>query len=142
MRIKKMATEMTPQILLIDDDASNNLISKLILKKVIPEAQIISYTDPEAGVKYLRAELTENLQPVTLMLDINMPVLNGWDVLELTKDFPEEIKKLLTVYIVSSSVDPVDKEKAALSPLVKFYIEKPFSIPFLQTIFNKIPAIN
>jgi CheY-like chemotaxis protein len=129
-----MSDQHSPQIILIDDDPANNMISKLFIKKVVPEASVISYTDPVLGVNYLQNEFSKDPFPTILMLDINMPVLSGWDVLDKISLLPPAVKDHMTIYIVSSSINPLDKKKADESTLVKAYIEKPFNISLLENI--------
>ncbi len=63
-----------------------------------------------------------------------MPILNGWNFLERFDKFSDHIKKQLTIYILSSSVDWSDKEKAQANPYVKDYLVKPLSREILGNI--------
>ena len=123
------------RILLIDDDAGNNMINNMTLKRMLPAVPVISFTDPVKGVAYIEKEYGLAPVPAVLLLDINMPVLMGWDVLELLELLPGAVKDSLHVYIASSSIDPEDKNRALSSPLVKGYVEKPLSIQTLKALF-------
>jgi CheY-like chemotaxis protein len=69
-------------------------------------------------------------------LDINMPVLDGWQFLEEYKKLKERIKKDITIYIVSSSDNQVDIDKAKnYEEEVTNYYLKPISADDLKTIF-------
>ena len=130
-----MAIHNLQRILLIDDDAGNNTVSRIFLKKVVIETEIVAFTDPEQGLEYIASEYAANPVTTILLLDINMPVLSGWDVLERFTQMPEDIKKYFTIYILTSSINKEDKDKAAANPLVSAYIEKPMTIGLLNSLF-------
>lgn len=132
----------TPQrFLLIDDDPSNNLLTKISIKKVIDGAEVIAHTMPEDGIQYIVDEYTTNPVKTVLFLDINMPTLSGWDVLDKFAEIPHLIEPHFTIYVLSSSVDPADKQKAANNPLVTGYLEKPLSRDTLRNMFGFEPAV-
>jgi CheY-like chemotaxis protein len=124
------------RFLLIDDDPSNNLLTKISIKKTIEGADVVDYTMPENGIQFIVDEYTENPVQTVLFLDINMPTLSGWDVLDKFAEMPELIVPNFSIFILSSSVDPSDKEKAATSPLVKGYLEKPLTRDVLRELFE------
>ena len=114
------------RILLIDDDAGNN---------TVVETEIVAFTDPEKGLEYIATEYATNPVNTVLLLDINMPVLSGWDVLARFAEMPDDIKKHFTIFILTSSINIDDKQRAAAHPLVNAYIEKPMTIGLLKSIF-------
>jgi CheY-like chemotaxis protein len=65
-----------------------------------------------------------------------MPVMTGWDVLEMLETFDQTIIQQLTIYLVSSSVDQMDKKRAIENPLVIDYIEKPVTVEKLKQILS------
>ena len=130
-----MAIENLQRIILIDDDAGNNTVSRIFLKRVVIETEIVAFTDPEEGLSYIASEYAQSPVTTILLLDINMPVLSGWDVLESFEQLPESIKKYFTVYILTSSINMDDKQRASAHPRVSAYIEKPMTIGLLKAIF-------
>ena len=130
-----MATHNLQRILLIDDDAGNNTVSRIFLKRVVIETEIVAFTDPEKGLEYIASEYSTNPVTTILLLDINMPVLSGWDVLEKFTQMPKDIQQHFTIYILTSSINKEDKDKAAAHPLVSAYIEKPMTIGLLNSLF-------
>jgi CheY-like chemotaxis protein len=73
---------------------------------------------------------------VTLFLDINMPTMTGWEFLDEFKELPETIRKKFIIYVLSSSVDSKDLEKASENELVKNYIQKPLRKESLKTLLS------
>lgn len=73
---------------------------------------------------------------ITLFLDINMPTITGWEFLEKFQEFTDSVKNQFNIYMLSSSIDPSDIQRAKLNPLVIDFIEKPLSKAILADIFN------
>jgi response regulator RpfG family c-di-GMP phosphodiesterase len=119
--------------IIVDDDPINNFICKKVIKGAVEDALAKDFTEPEAALRYLKTVEEESL----ILLDINMPTMTGWEFLEKYNELDEHIKKLFTIYILSSSVDLRDKEKAAANKNVKEYIVKPLSKENLASILAK-----
>ena len=114
------------RVLVIDDDPANNLICQILVSRTLVDVEIITYTQPAEGVAFIETT-AEDPAPTLLLLDINMPQMSGWDVLENMQNLPAAVRNKFTIYMLSSSVDPADKEKAAAHPLVRGYFEKPLT---------------
>lgn len=113
---------MINRILLIDDDDIFRLTASKILKKVYPHLEIIAAKNGEEALQQL---IHEPNNPDLILLDINMPIMNGWEFLEAYTTKENGIK--IPIYVLSSSIDPNDKEKATNNPKVQGFIEKPLS---------------
>ncbi len=127
-------------VIIIDDDPSNNILCKTVIKKVFPMAEIISFLNATEGLAYIAENYTgENTGQATIFLDINMPLLSGWEFLEEFAKFPDFIKTQFTIYMLSSSIDDSDKEKAANNEFVSGYISKPLSRDIIANfhVYNK-----
>ena len=122
--------------IVIDDDPINNTLCRLIIKKVAPQADIQTFNIPEEGFAYISEHYLTNDNPTVLFLDINMPTWSGWDFLEHYEKLDNQIKKQIQIHMLSSSVDPNDKKRAADNKNVEGFIEKPLTKEALLKIFG------
>lgn len=113
--------------IIVDDDSFNNTICSLILKNILGEIDIKTFKVPEEGLEFIENEYMTNLEPAILFLDINMPTLSGWEFMEQYEKFSEEVKNQISIYILSSSLDQRDKDKAKMNPYIKGFISKPLN---------------
>ena len=107
-------------ILLVDDDAIYLFIAQKTIKMQFPNAIVTICKNGQEALQKLNS-----INPDVMFLDINMPILNGWGLLEKLKEKYQELK--YPIFIVSSSIDENDKHRAASHDFVKGYIEKPIS---------------
>lgn len=117
------------RFIVIDDDALNNKICRACIEKLFKEANVTTFTDPQLGFDHLSAEYAdpENELEAILFLDINMPVMNGWEFLEKFEKLEDTLKRKIKIYILSSSVDKRDMEKAQANKNVVYYLIKPLT---------------
>jgi len=124
------------RFIVIDDDPINNLLCTKNIKKSVENADVITFTEAEIGLNFIKSNFSEpNSEKAILFLDINMPTMTGWEFMEEFHNVNSEIKGHVSIYILSSSVSEVDKQKAKVDPDVVDYIEK----PLLVDILNRIP---
>ncbi|NCT09302.1 MAG: response regulator [Flavobacteriia bacterium] len=124
--------------ILIDDDAISNMLSEIIIEDEFPDAQIISFTDPKQGIQFFESEFSESsINKTFLFLDINMPLMSGWEFLESLKEKKIEMKNNVFIYMLSSSVNLDDVKKAKLNPNVVDFLEKPLIDEFLKQLSEK-----
>lgn len=134
-----MNTNSKPiSILLVDDDEINNFISIKLIKKALDNTSISSCLNGKFAIDQL-VELQNN-DPATLpdfiLLDINMPIMNGWEFLDEYKRLELDPLGKTKIYIISSSVFSNDINKAKSYPLVKNFISKPLSVDKIKEMFN------
>jgi CheY-like chemotaxis protein len=117
------------KFLIVDDDPINNKLCRHILKSTIPDVQIIDFTLPSAGIEHLRtAELeADKNNPVILLLDLNMPIISGWDFLDIFDKMDDSIRGNYKIFILSSSIDERDLQRANKNQHVSGYISKPLT---------------
>ena len=128
------AQPVLQRYIVVDDDRMNNLVSKFIIKRYNKEAEIQIYTDPELALAEI-CELSSNADDqcqTTILLDINMPMMNGWEFLEEFKNLNLSTDKQFRIYMISSSIDPGDKQRAADHLLISGFFSKPLNVEHLK----------
>ena len=133
------------KILIVDDDEITSYIQKVTLEELNIAEEIDHVGDGSQALKYIEEnccnEMAEANCPVLVFLDINMPVMNGFDFLEGL----QYLKKLnfTDVYIVilTSSVSPRDIQEAAkFADKLKGYITKPLKEESVKKVMAEINA--
>lgn len=124
----------------IDDDQMYvKLVKKIVNLKNLTN-ELLVFNNGKEALDYLlpKAYQSKNQEfPEVILLDLNMPVMNGWKFLqEFTKAKTDRIPKT-TLYIVSSSINPMDMEKAKSYTLVSDYLIKPLSLEAFEEVFTR-----
>ncbi len=116
------------KVFIIDDDPIHQRIAQIMIGKHELFAEFNSFTEAELALEYLK-ENTKNTEglPDVILLDLNMPVVDGWDFLEAFDKFQSELTKSIKIFIVTSSVDEKDRLRSQTFPFVKGFISKPLS---------------
>lgn len=123
--------------ILVDDDALCNEVSRMVLEDAFGEVDIKAFTRPEEGLEFIAREYPKNSGHTIVFLDINMPRIDGWQFLEQYEKFGEEIKQQINIYVLSSSIDRADRNRAEVNPNVEGFISKPLDIAILTAISAK-----
>lgn len=116
---------------MIDDDPVINFIHRTIISSVFPENRIITV---ENGQFELIKE--EPDRPYLVFLDINMPVMNGWEFLDAIRSQGGSLD--LSIHILTSSVDSRDIERSSSDELVVSYLAKPLSRSGLLALRSRL----
>lgn len=123
-------------ILLVDDEESTIFINKrLLIKANITENILVARNGKEA----LDTILDPNIKkPELVFLDINMPVMDGWEFLEeYESTISSEIKSQINIVImVTTSLNPEDEKKAKKYSIVKSFLRKPLTMESLKMALN------
>lgn len=128
-------------ILLIDDDFATNFINKKILQKnnIVDNIQVA--LNGKEALDYLcnkgKFESTDTKQPQLIFLDINMPVMDGWEFIEAYQNLNLENKEEIIIVMLSSSFNPADKTKAESIKEISDFKQKPMSKEALIEIIAK-----
>ncbi|WP_462264366.1 response regulator [Mucilaginibacter sp.] len=125
-------------ILLVDDDEINNFISIKLIKKVLLNAEIMACLNGKFAIdQLLQLQETEPEQmPDYILLDINMPIMNGWEFLDTYVKLNIDPAHKSKIYIISSSVFSNDINKAKSYPLVKDFVSKPLNVDKIKELFE------
>ncbi|MFM2134638.1 MAG: hypothetical protein RL021_38 [Bacteroidota bacterium] len=124
--------------LLIDDDNIFNFIHGEVIRKVDPDADIITYNSSSEGLEYIESLAASNERlPDFLFLDIRMPEMTGFELLERLKSIPEDQLRIMKIFLLTSSLDERDQAKAEESVLVIDLKSKPLTPANLSDILKQ-----
>ncbi|MDB5287322.1 MAG: hypothetical protein JWR05_2271 [Mucilaginibacter sp.] len=126
-----------PKIMVIDDEELDNAIFKMLINRVIKNSEIDIVVNGEEAIKKL-LELSNNpeLLPDFIFLDLQMPVMNGWQFLEEFERLNIDPLRKIQIYILSSSILSDDIDKSLSNPLVEDFLSKPINLDKIRTIFE------
>ena len=130
-----------PIIALVDDDKIFQLTASRTIKAANLTDRILQFENGEDALQFLKfhAADTENL-PDYIFLDINMPFVDGWMFLDDYAILKQNLKKEISIFMVSSSIDPRDIDRAKRNELVREYVIKPVSQERFAELLNKAAA--
>lgn len=133
---------MIKNILSVEDDTTTHLLNKLYLEEAKFCENYIEVLNGQTALNYFTdlAKEEDNLSkvPELILLDLNMPLMDGWEFLELfERDFPQFAERT-KVYILSSSINPNDKERAATEKGVLGFIEKPLDFDQIDRLRREL----
>jgi two-component system, chemotaxis family, chemotaxis protein CheY len=118
-----------PIVALVDDDQIYQFTASKTLELTKAVGSIQTFLMAEDALAFLRthANISEKL-PDFIFLDINMPVKDGWTFLDDFDKLSATLAKRVTIYMVSSSIDPRDVQRAEQNQHIKEYVTKPITI--------------
>ena len=113
---------------IVDDDDIYQFTTSLFLKKTDLVNKVIVFSNGLKAINFLKEEMenSENI-PDILFLDVNMPVMDGWEFLEEYILIKPMMPKTIVIYMVTSSVDEKDVLRAKNISALSGYLVKPIS---------------
>lgn len=126
---------MLSKVLFIDDDSVALMLYRKLVEKSDFARETLTALNGRAALEYFSALMEDNTSqdyPELIFLDLNMPVLDGWDFL---KEFSSALYspfKSTKIIILSSSINPEDLERSREFEMVIDFISKPVTIAVLE----------
>lgn len=127
------------RVWIIDDDDIHQFIAKRMLMNADPSQIIECFPNGKKALDQLKNVIHTAEVPDLILLDINMPVMDGWGFLEAYKDLRQSSGFKLNIYIVSSSVHTDDITRGEQSGEIRDYLFKPLD---LNTVKNLLQRLN
>ena len=122
-----------PNFILIDDDETMLFLIEFEIQKHFDNSSIKSYFKSDVAFNFIHDNFSE-LENTVLLLDLHMPVMDGFQILENLISISHTLK----VIIVTSSISDEDREKALSYSFVYGYINKPLKCLELKTVLLNI----
>ena len=138
-----MTTFESHSFLLIDDSDIDSIITSKILQIAGLPKTNIKVRNAFTALDYLKSDYTPSTTDevsalsLIVLLDIHMPEINGFDFLDRFEEMPEAIKDSCKIFLLTSSIDPTDIERANDNAYVVRVLNKPLNTSELLYYFEQ-----
>jgi len=132
---------MAIRTIIVDDDRIFRFLISKILDSINPEIEQRFFENGQEFVEFMKTQPQGDFCDIVL-LDINMPVRDGWGVLEWAQENGFHAENFPKTCIVSSSIDPSDLKRSSEHPLISDYLVKPLSIDQINKVFSQLSSAN
>ena len=130
--------KMLHHVLLVDDNDDDNFIHTKTLRDSGLVDQVTTVSDGLEALEFLSKEQkSERILPELILLDINMPGMDGWEFLEEFGKIDESFKISVIVVMLTTSVNPDDKNLAMKKQAVKDFLTKPITANDVDRIIEE-----
>ena len=125
------------RVALVDDDSSYQFLTSRTIKSIGNTNDILQFYDGLEAIQYLSQHAKDAFRlPDLLLLDINMPLLDGWMFLEEYSSIKDTMVKDINIFMVSSSIDSKDIDRARHNENIADYLMKPVSVEKFREILE------
>lgn len=127
------------KICIVDDDDIYRFTIERTLESLELATKTMTFSDGEQAINFISDHHNEDAElPDIIFLDIDMPVMDGFQFMEEYEKIKSNVAKDMTIYMVSSSMDPVDIDSAKKIASISDYIVKPISSDRLKSILEDL----
>ncbi len=119
-------------VMLVDDNEIDNLINQKMIEAADISAHIFTHSGARSAIEFLKnveklSEIVQNALPDVIFLDIDMPLMDGFQFLDEFEKMAESTKAHCKIIMLTSSINPQDVNKSKKYSYVKKYINKPLT---------------
>lgn len=122
----------------VDDDPITLMLFKKIVEKASFAKEIVNAMNGEEAITFINAITYEDSKPQLIFLDLNMPIMSGWEFLDLFNNSTYYKLNNTKIIILTSTIDPEDIKKSKTYPNVIEFLSKPITVEMLNYLKSKI----
>lgn len=119
------------KILIVDDDEIALFLHEIVVGDCGPTSDVETFSSAEAALSYLSGIKDDSCEYL-ILLDINMPQMNGWEFAEVIKN--HSLREKISIVMVSSSVEKREIDRARSSDVIDDYLIKPLREEHILTL--------
>jgi len=129
---------MSCRVMMVDDNDNDLLFTRLMLQRSGVGYDVLAFERAEHALRHLSDTADHGVD--LILLDINMPVMNGFAFLGAFEDLPQAHRDGVSVLLLTSSSDPADQARAARFACVKGYLTKPLDKATAAGLVSYLPG--
>lgn len=124
-------------VAIVDDDPIYRFTTLRSIERQQLATKVLEFNSGSEAIQFLTGKSTDPATlPDVILLDINMPLVDGWMFLEQFEQMKPSLSKDITIYMVSSSIDQRDIQRAKANSNVKDYLIKPIPQEKFKDVLN------
>lgn len=131
-----MAARKFKNVMLIDDNEIDNLINQKMIEAAVVADNIFTHTSAKSAIEFLRnverLDVAEKVLPDVIFLDIDMPLMDGFQFLDEFEKLGNTVRKKCNIFMLTSSINPQDNARSKKYSSVRQYLNKPLTLDVIQ----------
>ncbi len=126
-------------ILLVDDDEASNFLHSIFINKLDLDVEINSALNGQEALDFILGKGQDELAlPCMVMLDLRMPVMDGWQFMKSYEELvSKKLKEQITIVLVTISDNQEDKDRAVTNEFIADFSQKPLSDDTFKQLIQK-----
>ena len=134
-----LSTSRSDIVAIIDDDRVFQQVTRIKLARRQLARRVLMFSDGDQAMQFFAENAADPEQlPDIILLDLNMPIMDGWDFLEAFAHIKPKLGKKVTIFVATSSVNPEDHRRAKTISEISDFIVKPIPDERLMRIFEPL----
>lgn len=132
-----MAANRLQHFIVIDDSKLDCFIAEKVIKNTGRCESVTSFLQAQEALEFIKQNSLSSLDPIIVLVDIQMPIMNGFEFVEAFEKLPVNTRKNYQIYVISSSINDNDLTKIPQYPSVIQFINKPLTSNNLSALLAK-----
>jgi len=130
---------MINKIFCVDDDPITLMLYKMVISKATLAETIITAKNGQEALDYYDDLAEGETSPELMFLDLNMPIMGGWEFLDnFTQEKYNRFNHTTKIIVLSSTIDPKDIEMVKKYPIIMDFISKPITKEMLEELKKRL----